>query len=149
MNKWLAIPGAAAVAASLTLSSPAQAASYTIHGASAAGGYDTLGIFQIRNCDRALAAAAPSGLGGIDSIFVDVTGRSLQTVNARWSMAVTHEILAPHMTVRFFDSRCTQMQIDSATAQSIKPGAWSFQIPSNAKWMVITAKNGGETTITL
>ena len=147
MRKWLGVAVAAAMGLTLTLSGPAEAASYTIYGSSAAGGFDTYTVFKVRGCTAADAKpVTEGGLTGIDSVIVDVSGRP--TIDAHWGAAAKVNELAALLQAKFISPACGDVATPYSI-QSLNPGPWSFQVPAGSRWMVITARSMVNVSITL
>jgi hypothetical protein len=148
MTKWLGIAAAAALGGMLVGGVPAEAATYTIYGSSEIGGIDSWSVFKAGNCSPDLARSVDKGgISGIDSLIVDISSRANQPLNAQWSASARVEPLIANLVVHFIDSRCQDIPAAFST-QSATPGPWSFQVPSGTKWMVITARNMANVSIT-
>jgi len=145
MKKWLGLAATAALGVTLTAAAPAEAAAYTIYGSSEITGFDTWTVFKASGCNADYARpVAQGGLTGIDSVIVDITGRT--SIRATWSATAKADTLVANLAAKFLTGACQDIATPFSV-QSLTPGQWNFAVPAGTKWMVITARNTVNVTI--
>lgn len=123
---------AAVLAAGLALAPQALAGEgpYTI----AASGVPGRGVTSVAwiGCNQAVVSTP---INGVDARVVSAAPYAGKTISISW--AATAAAPSPGgLYASFQDSRCVGIAADS---RSHTPGTWTFVVPSNARWMVISA----------
>jgi hypothetical protein len=145
MNKtWRLLPVVAATASLIVITGPAEAQSRRIQGTSV--GQDSGLLFRQAGCKAELAADAPNGLSGIDSIIARAPSPGT-TINTSWSVKTVAPGTAASLSVSFIDGNCVTVMPANFNPTRITTGAWAIPVPANAAWIVFTAHNGIDTTV--